>query len=358
MRPSSIADDLTQDAVELVGHLLGRLEAVVGIGRGARQQELVQRVVALEHRNRFPRRKREAEVALVSAEVEAQHRERAGDREQVRRDRRTGGGDLGRLVADRAEHGRRRVVHAVDAAEVDQLERMLRLDDVVDLEVAEQQPEAMQVAERGQDLEHVRDRHRRRERVGLAAVRVAARGEDLLEAQPADVLHHDVAGALVLDEVEDLHDVRMLDLGQEAALGQRGGHRVVVARVEQSLEHDPAVGHVAVPGEVDPPHAAVGDGADHLVLAGDDDAGAELGLERERRPALAAEPRRAPGRAVAAASDRLLATGAETAALGHDGGRPENGVRRIAERHRFDLDQPGPEVCSRARARPAGRRSS
>ena len=62
-----------------------------------------------------------------------------------------------------------------------------------------------------------------------------------------------------------------------------------------------------------------------------------------------------PGRAVPAAPDRLVATRAETTALGHDGGRPEDGIRRIAERHRFDLDQPGPEVGPRARARPAGR---
>ena len=96
---------------------------------------------------------------------------------------------------------------------------MLGLDDVVDLEIAEQQPELVQIAERGQDLEHVGDRHRRRERVRLAAVRVAAGGEDLLQAPAADVLHHDVARALVLDEVEDLDDVRVLDLGQEAALG-------------------------------------------------------------------------------------------------------------------------------------------
>ena len=38
-------------------------------------------------------------------------------------------------------------------------------------------------------------------------------------------------------------------------------------RVEQALEHHPAVGDVAVPGQVDPAHAAVGQAADDLVLA-------------------------------------------------------------------------------------------
>ena len=108
---------------------------------------------------------------------------------------------------------------------------------------------------------------------------------------------------------------------------------------------------------VDPPHAAVGDGDDHLVLAGDDVAGRELGLERKRRPAFAAEPRGAPGHSVAAAADWLLAASTEATALGHDRHRVERGLRRIAERHRLDLDQPGPEVGSRARARPAGRGS-
>ena len=59
----------------------------------------------------------------------------------------------------------------------------------------------------------------------------------------------------------------MLDLGQEAPLGERSGHRIVVAAVEQSLEHHPALGDVVVPGQVDPAHAAVGQASDDLVLA-------------------------------------------------------------------------------------------
>ena len=66
----------------------------------------------------------------------------------------------------------------------------------------------------------------------------------------------------------------MLHLGEELPLGDRGLERVGVAGVEQALEHDVAVGHVAVAGEVDPAEAAVRDAADDLVLAADEIAGA------------------------------------------------------------------------------------
>ena len=93
----------------------------------------------------------------------------------------------------------------------------------------------------GRISRHVGDRLRDRQRVGVPPFAAAALVEDRLQARAADVLHDDVAGAVVLDEVEDLDDVRVLDLGEEAALGERGRHRVVVAGVQQSLEHDPAL---------------------------------------------------------------------------------------------------------------------
>ena len=49
------------------------------------------------------------------------------------------------------------------------------------------------------------------------------------QADAVDVLHDDVAVAVVLDEVVDLDDVRVLDLGEEPPLGQGGGHGVLVA---------------------------------------------------------------------------------------------------------------------------------
>ena len=92
------------------------------------------------------------------------------DGEQVRGDRRAVAGDLRRLVADGAVDRAGRVADPVDAAEVDQLQRVLRLDDVVELEVAEQQARCVQVPERRQDLEHVGDRLGDGQRVGGAAV--------------------------------------------------------------------------------------------------------------------------------------------------------------------------------------------
>ena len=97
-------DDLAQHADELAGHLLGALEAVVGIGGGRPLEKRVQRVEAGVERDVTRRRQRVPERALVAGEVGAQHGERAADGEQVRGDGRAGRGDLRRLVADRAVH--------------------------------------------------------------------------------------------------------------------------------------------------------------------------------------------------------------------------------------------------------------
>ena len=208
----------------------------------------------------------------------------------------------------------------------------------------------MQVAERRQDLEHVRDRLCDRQRVGDAAVGLAPRRQQVLEAQPADVLHDDVARAVALDEVDDLHDVRVLDLGEEQPLGERRRHRLLVAGVQQALQHDPAIGDVAVLREVDPAEAAVGEAADDLVLLGDDLTGAQLRTEREGRAAMPAEPLGAAGLVTAAAPDRAAAAPAEAPALrdprvGHDR------VGRVAQRHLGHLDEARSEVRARGRAR-------
>ena len=97
-----------------------------------------------------------------------------------------------------------------------------------------------------------------------------------LEALAADVLHDDVAQPVVLDEVEDLDDVRVLDLGQKPPFGQSRRGRVRVVGVDQPLEHDPPIGHVAIARQVDPTHAAMGQATDDLVLTGDEIAGRQL----------------------------------------------------------------------------------
>ena len=131
------------------------------------------------------------------------------------------------------------------------------------------------MAERREDLEAEGDRLLDRQRVGPAAVGGSPGLEHLPQADAVDVLHDDVAVAVVLDEVVDLDDVRVLDLGQEPALGDGDGHRLLVAAVEQALEHDPASDDLAVAGEVDPAQAAVGEAAADLVLPGDEVAAAQ-----------------------------------------------------------------------------------
>jgi hypothetical protein len=143
----------------------------------------------------------------------------------------------------------------------------------------------------------------------------------LLEGLAADVLHHDVAGLLasrpvgVLHEVVDLHDVGVLDRGQELPLGHSRRHGLGVAAVEQALEHDPAVADVAVAGQVNPAEAAVGHAAEHLVLAGDQVACLQLGREGVPGAAVPAKATRPRELAIPAAADRPVTPAAEPLVL-------------------------------------------
>ena len=107
----------------------------------------------------------------------------------------------------------------------------------------------------------------------------------------------------------------MLDLGEEAPLGDGGLHGVRVPGVEQALEHHPAVADVAVPGQVDPAESAVRQAAEHLVLPGDEFAWHQLGAERVPGAAVRAEPLGQAGPAVARLADGLPAVAAEPPAL-------------------------------------------
>ena len=172
--------------------------------------------------------------------------------------------------------------------------------------------------------------------------------EDLLERRTADVLHDDVAGAGMGHEVEDLHDVGVVDLGEEPALGHGNGHGRLVAGVEQALEDRPAVGHRLVPRQVDPSQAAMGQGAGDLVLAADQIAGVQLGHEVEGVAALGAEPLEPARLAALAPADGRPAVRAEPLLLadlrvGHDDRRRVDGRRR---RH---LDQAGADRGAPAR---------
>ena len=165
----------------------------------------------------------------------------------------------------------------------------------------------MQIAECRRDFDDVGD--------GLVGrQRTVVRLADLLQRRAADVLHDDVAdrrasGILVLDEVVDADDVRVFHFGEGQRFGFGGGHGVGVGGIDQTLEHHPAVVHVAVDRQVDPAESAVRDAAPHLVLPADQVAAGKLGNEREWGSARGAEALRATGRSVARPSDGLVAFG-------------------------------------------------
>ena len=334
-------EHLAQHAGELFGHFAGRAEPPVRVGVGGPAQQPGERLLLLEQRH--PVREGELGTALVALELEGEHGQRPRHREQIRRHRRPVGPDLGRLVADGPVDG----LVAVDpahAAHVDELELLLGLDDVVRLEVAVHQSVVVQVTQRGQHLDGVRDRVRQRHRAAVAP-RVL---QDLLERLAAHVLHHDVPGRLprppvrVLDEVVDADDVRVFHLGEELALGDRGRHGVRVPGVQQALKHHPAVADVAVAGQVDPAEPAEGEAAEHLVLPRHQITRLQLRAEREPGAAVAAEAFGQPGAPVPAAPDGLIAAGAEAPVL-RDLRVGEYGAGRVTVGHRRDLDQPRAE---------------
>src|SRR5262249_36882150 len=115
----------------------------------------------------------------------------------------------------------------------------------------------------------------------------------------------------------DLEDQRVLHLREELPFGDRRFVGVLVAGVEQTLQHHVAVGDVAVLREIDPTETAVRNAADDLVLAADEIAGGQLRCERERRAALRAEAFGATGLAGARPADRRAARGTEPLVLRH-----------------------------------------
>ncbi len=353
---------LPQHARQLLGHLLRGGEPARRVRVGGPYQEAVERLVRPEDRDVLRVGQRVHEDVRVALEVEGQHGERARHRVQVARHRGADLGHLRRLVADRAVDRGLVVVHPPDRAHVDELQLVLGLYGVVDLEVAVQQVPAVQVPERLQGLDAVRAGLLHRQRVAPPVGRPAPVG-DLLERLAADVLHDDVAvqgaGPLVevLDEVVDPDDVGVLDLGEEAALGDRRCHGVLVAGVQQALEDDPAVRDGPVDGEVDPAQTAVRQAARHLVLAVDDVPGPQLRHEGVRVPAAGAEALRAARPVAPRAAHRgpAVGAGAEPLPLGDLGVLHHRGPR-VGARHLRDRDQaraepvPGGLPGRRARA--------
>ena len=92
----------------------------------------------------------------------------------------------------------------------------------------------------------------------------------------------------MLDEVEDLDDAGVGDLGEELTLGHRNGLRFGITEMQEPLENYPPVADIAIDREVDPSQAAVRDGPLNLVLTGHQFALFEKWAEVESGTALGA----------------------------------------------------------------------
>ena len=301
-------------------------------------------LVAAEQRHLSGGRKARGVALLIleSGQIEAEHGQRPGDGVKVRGDGCSVLGHLGSLIADGAIEVAVIVSDGTDAAEIDELELFLGLDDVVRLEVAIEEPAAVEVPEGRKDLERVRNRLGHRDRCTILLAMTVAH---LTQGLATDVLHDDVAGVFVLDEIVDLDDVGVFDLGQESALGDRRGHRRLVVRVEQALEHHPAVRDVPVLRQVHPPEAAVRYAARYLVLAAHEVPGPQFGRERVGRSALRTKALGAPWSPLVAPPDRSAAATAGPLALG-DLGFGQHNREGVAVGHHRHLDEPGPQTAT------------
>ena len=236
-------------------------------------------------------------TAVLRGQVHRECRQRAPHGIDIGGDRRSGlhnlrGLEPGRAVeiAERIDPGNR--------AEVDQRHLLLGEHDVLRLQVVVDQADRMQITERGKDFQQVGDRLGDGQLRGLPVV------DALLERLPADVFHDDVADRVslpvdVLDEIEDLHDLRVNHFGEELAFGHRDRLGLGVAGVDQALEHHRTVVDVVIDRQVDPAQPAVGDAALDFVLSGDGFPGIQLRHEgitaaAGRAPALRRVPRSAP----------------------------------------------------------------
>ena len=161
---------------------------------------------------------------------------------------------------------------AGDRAQVDELDLVLGHNDVVGLEVVVDHAARVEVVERGQDLEDVRDRDIDGQQAAVLEVAAST------QRGAAHVFHDDEAAghACVVDEVKNLHNPRVRDVREEFALGAGGVRLVRVLMGLHALQHDDAFRDDVVFRQVNPAHAAVRDDAQDFVLARNHVAGAEL----------------------------------------------------------------------------------
>ena len=152
--PGVLRDHLAQHAQQLPRHLLGAGEPPPRIRVDGAAQQPAERVVFSQHRIVFGQPVDVA--ALAGAQVQRQRRQRAADRVDVGRHGRAGADDLRRLETRCAVQVSERV-DPRHRTEVDQLELLLGHHDVLRLEVVVDQPDGMQITQRGQDFQHEAD---------------------------------------------------------------------------------------------------------------------------------------------------------------------------------------------------------
>ncbi len=288
-RPGLRRNHLPQHAEQLLSHLVRRRKPVVRLLRRRLQQEPVERLLPGKPRLFFRPRQRIPVLLPKATNLRQQHRQRPPNRIQVRRPRRPRPG-LRRAVAHRPVDVPTAVVHPAHPAHVDQLHIVLLEHHVVRLEVAEHQPQPMQIPERRQNPVNIRDRLGHRQRPALLP--------DLLQRLAAHVLHHDEAFAPRLHKVVNPHNVRVLHRRQELPLRHRHRCRRLILRIQEPLQHHVPRQHRVEP-KIDPPQPAKRNWSLHQILPRHHVPGLKPRHKAVLHPAFAAEPRLPPQRSLA-----------------------------------------------------------
>ena len=303
---------------------------------------------ALEpHVERRERREQRAPARLGDAgpvggqrtrSVGQRHRDRAGQAEEVGLRRRSGPAHLRRLEP-LGPVRRATGPDALDRAQVDDLHGVTRAHHVLGLEVAVEQPLVVQVGQGVEQRDAVREHPDDPRRVHLPR-RQALLPPQLAEVVALDVLHDDVVVAVARDEVDDLDDVGVVHLGEEPPLVDQLAARPVRDVADEALEHHPAQVDATILRHVQPAHATVPDGADHLVALGDLLARVQPRCEGEGRPAPRAASLRRGGDPLHRPADRLLARRAEPPSF-RDRGVERDVAERVSAGHGGEIHPAG-----------------
>ena len=289
-----------EEALQSARELAGRLEAILlafcqrleddhlQLGRVAGDDGGGRRDDARLHLLERVEIRLHAEEALVGGELP----EHDAEREDVRRAIHLGAADLLRghvreLALEGAGLCLREAIGHLRDAEVDDLGvAVVRHEEVVRRDVAVDEAEELSVlsAELVGRVEAVRRvcAHAGRELHGDALASLLHAAHDLAEGLAVEVLHGDPVGVVVLAEIEDLRDVRVVDARGDAGLVEEHVDELIVldeVRVD-ALDRDPllkAAGPVHA-GQVHARHAAYADLVDDAVATEEEGPRRLLGL--------------------------------------------------------------------------------